>query len=278
MTSRIVLAVVVLALSLGIGSSGRAADEKITYEDHVKPVLREHCFACHNQNKATNDLALDSYEALMEGGASGTCIEAGDPDSSYLWLLVSHQDEPSMPPNQDKLPDAKLSIIQRWIEGGALKDSGSTAAASKPKVDLAMTGPVGAKAEAIMPEGVPKQPITVTSHRGAVTALAAAPGAPLAAVAGLHQICLYHMETGELLGILPFDPGMPYDLKFSRSGAVLAAGGGTGAKLGTVVLYDVHTGKEITRVGDEFDAVLACDISPDQTFVVLGTPQRLVRV
>lgn len=256
-----------------------AEDAKITYADHVRPILREHCFACHNQNKATNDLALDSYERLMAGGASGAVIEPGDPDNSYLWMLVSHKEQPYMPPNQDKLPEEKLQVIEKWIRGGALKDGGSQAAPSKPKVDLSMAQTAPAeKGTPIMPENLPQQPILVTKRPAPAYALATAPWSPLAVVAGQKQLVFYHTETGQRLGIVPFPPGVAYDLKFSRSGAVLAAGGGIGAKVGNVVLYDVKTGKEITTLGDELDVVLACDVSPDLKFVLLGGPQRIARV
>ena len=34
---------------------------KVTYDKHVKPILREHCFSCHNQEQKKGGLALDSY-------------------------------------------------------------------------------------------------------------------------------------------------------------------------------------------------------------------------
>ena len=100
----------------------RADGPKITYEDQVRPIFREHCFACHNQGKATNDLALDSYERIRKGGASGEAIVPGDPDGSYLFSLVSHKDQPHMPPGGDKIADAKIETLRQWIAGGALKD------------------------------------------------------------------------------------------------------------------------------------------------------------
>ena len=27
-----------------------AEGPKVTYDEHVRPILREHCFTCHNQN------------------------------------------------------------------------------------------------------------------------------------------------------------------------------------------------------------------------------------
>ena len=254
--------------------------EKITYADHVRPIFREHCFNCHNQNKATNDLALDSFERIRKGGASGDAIAPGDPDNSYLWNLVSHQSEPHMPPMQDKLPAAKLDLIKRWIAGGALKESGSKADVPK-KAALSLAVSAGSARPAgppILPEGLSRQPMVYTSRPGAVTVLAAAPWAPLFAIAGQKQISLYQSETHTLLGVLPFPEGIPYSLRFSRSGSLLLAGGGKNARRGLAAAYDVKTGKRMFEVGDELDVVLAADISPDLKKVALGGPEKVVKV
>ena len=56
------------------------------------------------------------------------------------------------------------------------------------------------------------------------------------------------------------------------------AGGGRGGHSGRVVLWDVKSGKRIAEVGNEYDVVLAADISPDHTQVALGGPKKIVRV
>ena len=275
------------ALAAGFAlATGPVADEdgsmepKTTYTDHVRPILREYCFSCHNQNKAQNDLKVDSYETLMAGGASGAVIEPGDLESSWLWDLITHNDEPSMPPNADKMPDDKLAVIRKWIECGALKDSGSKAAVKKqPTVDLSLSAGAGKpEGPAAMPEGLPKVPVVVSERAGASTGIAASPWAPLAAIAGQHQIVLYNTDSAELLGILPFPEGIAHALRFSRSGALLLAGGGRAASLGLVVVYDVRTGQRVFQVGDELDAVLAADINENHTMIALGGPERLVRM
>jgi WD40 repeat protein len=129
-----------------------------------------------------------------------------------------------------------------------------------------------------MPEKRMRQPIVYTPRAGTVTALAASPWAPLAAVAGQKQIALYNTDTAELLSVLPFPEGVPHILKFSRSGTLLLAGGGTGAKLGMVAVYDVKTGERVTTVGEELDVVLAADINEDHTRIALGGPGRVVRI
>ena len=68
--------------------------EKITFEDHVKPIFRDHCFSCHNQNKKEGDLDLTNFTSLMQGGGSGAVIEPGAVGDSYLFALVNHDEEP----------------------------------------------------------------------------------------------------------------------------------------------------------------------------------------
>ena len=254
--------------------------EKITYTDHVRPIFREHCFNCHNQNKATNDLALDSYERIRKGGASGEAVVPGDPDNSYIWNLVSHQSEPHMPPMQDKLPAGKLDLIKRWIAGGALKESGSKADVPK-KAALSLAVSAGSARPAgppILPEGLSHQPMVYTSRPGRCDG-------PCCRSLG-SVVCHRGAETNQplperdagVLGVLPFPEGIPYALRFSRSGSLLLAGGGQNVRRGLAVAYDVKTGKRLFEVGDELDVVLAADISPDLKKVALGGPEKVVKV
>ena len=65
---------------------------------------------------------------------------------------------------------------------------------------------------------------------------------------------------------------------FSRNGKVLLAAGGRGANTGKAVLFDVASGKRLAEIGDETDSVLAADISPDQKWVAIGGPAKLVKI
>ncbi|MBK8001124.1 MAG: hypothetical protein IPK15_21035 [Verrucomicrobia bacterium] len=78
--------------------------------------------------------------------------------------------------------------------------------------------------------------------------------------------------------MLPFNEGQPLDVRFSRSGKVLVAAGGHGAKAGSVVLWNVETGERIASIGKEYDAVLTTDLSPDQARVAMGGTDRLVKI
>src|SRR5947209_13949810 len=91
-------------------------EDAVTYKDHVLPVLRKHCLNCHNADKATSDLNVSTYQALMAGGASGEAVKPGSPDGSLLYKLAAHQAEPKMPPKAPKIPDADLAVMKAWIE------------------------------------------------------------------------------------------------------------------------------------------------------------------
>ncbi len=186
-----------------------------------------------------------------------------------------------MPPNSAKIPDAEIELIRKWIEGGALENSGSVATAkAKPKfefkLDPASLGkPAGTPA---MPENLSTEPFVPQAKPSAVVAMAASPWAPLVAIAGHKQVLLYRTTDLHLVGVLPFPEGTIYVLKFSRNGDLLLAGGGRGGQSGLAVAWDVKKGKRVFEVGKEYDVVLAADISPDHGQVALGGPSKVVRV
>ncbi len=251
----------------------------VNYKDHVQPILRKHCLSCHNPDKAKSDLDVSTYQALMTGGASGEAIKAGSPDQSLLFRVVSHAEEPKMPP-KGKIPDGELATIKKWIEGGAPETAVGAAKVASRKIEfdpvkISLGKPDGPPP---MPEKLPDVTLPKTERSHPVTAMAASPWAPLLAVAGHERVLLYNSDTLKLIGTLPFPERIPHVLKFSRNGKWLLAAGGRGAQAGRVVLWDVTTGKRVTEIGDEADVVLAADVSPDHKLVALGGPGKLIKI
>src|SRR4029077_3182472 len=105
--------------------------DKVNFTDHVLPIFRAKCGTCHSAGQAKGGLVLENYGASMTGGASGAVVEAGDLDGSRLWALVTHKEQPAMPPKEPKLPDEMLAVIQKWIEGGALETTDSVVKVKK---------------------------------------------------------------------------------------------------------------------------------------------------
>jgi hypothetical protein len=256
-----------------------AADKKLTYDDQLAPIFRQRCSACHNPNAKKADLDLTSYSALMHGGSSGPAIEPSDADASYLFSLVTHKSEPHMPQKADKLPVGEIDLIRRWINGGALENSGSKAAKPKAKVIVAVTSAPGKRPDVIpMPPRMVLEPAFQMAKATMARSLATSPWAPLVAVASQHQVLLYNTTTLDLVGVYAFPEGQPNVVRFSRDGRLLLAGGGRPAASGKVVVWDITTGERVFEVGKELDVVLAADISADHKRIALGGPQRLVRV
>ena len=251
---------VVLCL-IGMTSSA-FSQQKTTFADHVLPLVEQHCAKCHNPDKKKGDLDLTSYSGAMKGGGSGVVVVSGNPDSSKLIKAITHAEEPTMPPNKSPLPEKDLVVFRKWIAGGLLETSGSKAiATAKPTMDLALKVSDLGKPDGPppMPKELSIDPVVHTPRGYAVNGLAASPWAPLVAIAGQKQILLYNTTNLDLLGILPFTEGQPWDVKFSRSGKLLIAGGGRGAQSGSILLWNIETGERIATIGKEYDAVLAAD-------------------
>ena len=132
--------------------------------------------------------------------------------------------------------------------------------------------------EAIMPTAVCQEPIELLSRPAAVPSIACSPVAPLLAIAAPQQVVLYHVETGQLLGVLPFLEGTPEIVRFSPDGALLVVAGGQNSRRGWAVVFEVRSGRALAEVGDELDTVLAADINAALGKVAVGGPQRLLRV
>jgi DNA repair exonuclease SbcCD ATPase subunit len=256
------------------------AGEKITYQDHIRPLLENKCFSCHNPDKKKGDLDLTSFGALMTGGGGGAVVDAGNADSSRLWTTCAKKEEPFMPPEGAPLSTKDLDLLAAWIKGGILDTKSSIAKKSaKPKVDMAVAV-TGGKPEGPIakPEHVLLEPVVVTPRTTAVTAMAYSPWTSLFALAAPKQILLYDTDTRQLVGIFPYTEGYARSLQFSRNGSLLVMGGGRAGKNGHAIVWDVKTGKRITEVGKEFDQVMSADISPDHKHIVIGSPSKKVKV
>jgi hypothetical protein len=257
-----------------------AAADKITYEDHIFPLFQQTCLNCHNPDKARGGLDLSTYGGAMKGGSGGKIVEPGDLGSKLV-ALVKQTAEPAMPPEGDKLGPDQIALLEKWIEGGLLETKSSSARKpTKPKFETALRSDPAARPEGPppIPEHVLLDPPVVTERASTIHALAASPWAPLLAVTGQRQVLLYHTETLELLGVLPFPEGQPISLSFTPEARYLVVGGGIGGKSGVTVTFDVTNGERLLVAGKEFDSVLASDIRPGFDIVATGGPSRLLKL
>lgn len=271
----------IAALGIALIACGARADDKITYQDNVLPLIQAHCAKCHNEDKRKADLDLTTYQGALKGSGSGVIVVSGNPDGSKLWRAVTQMEDPTMPPNSPPLPAAELDVFKKWIQGGLLETAnGRAVVAQRPEVDLTLKVDTSDKPSGPppMPKDLPPASAIHTDHATAITGLAASPWAPLIAVAGQKQVLLFNSDMLQMLGVLPFTEGEPVGVQFSRNGQLLLANGGRGATSGRVMVWDVVSGKKLMILGDDYDTVLAADMRPDQSQVALGGPSRMVKI
>ena len=92
----------------------------------IRPILSDRCFACHgpDSKKRQAGLRLDTREGTFGTTESGaTPVKPGDPSGTAILQRIESQNEAlRMPPaylGHDRLSDKEISLIRRWIEGGA---------------------------------------------------------------------------------------------------------------------------------------------------------------
>jgi hypothetical protein len=252
---------------------------KVTYNDHILPIFKNACLNCHNPDKKKAGLDLSTYAGSLAGSDNGKVMESGNPSASLLVKCVRQTEDPKMPPKGDKLTDAEIALIEKWVSGQLLESMTGKAVTANNNVQVAVISLSKPDGPPPMPTAdLPLEPFVRTKSTNALIALAASPWAPLVAVGGQKQIILYNTETLQPLGILPFPEGFPAIIRFSKNGKLLMTGGGLGGKSGKVVLWDVQTGERAGEVGNEFDQVLGADLSPDQQHVALGGPGKLLKI
>ena len=258
------------------------AEEVPTWNDGVAGILREHCGGCHNPDRKRGGLDLTSHAALMAGGSSGESIVPGDAEGSYLFQLVTHASEPKMPPEADKLPADALDLLRRWIVAGATEREGGAAPRKKPASALvAAAGPAAPSGPLVAPPRLSRQVRSTAARPATITALDASPHGDVAATGGRGQVLIHDLSAGKgfgLLGVLPFPEGVVKTLRFSPDGSLLLAGGGVAAKSGRMVVWDVATATRVAELGEEFDEILAADMTPDRRLAALGGPAKVVRI
>jgi mono/diheme cytochrome c family protein len=260
------------------GSLGAADDEKpITYDEHVAAILKKNCATCHGDAKQESGLNLANYTGVMKGSGGGAIVVPGRSTASRLVEVITATDEGErMPPDGDRVPAEAVALIRKWIDTGLRENAGSSVAAMRT-LGFKPAAPAADEAPGVVPGTLAsiERPKTIRPYP--LLALAASTRAPVVAVAGYGVIDLY-ASPDKLYGSLPFPEGEPLVLRFSRSGRVLLAAGGTPVQSGSAVLFDVETGKRLASVADEPDAIIAADISPDEKRVAVGCTSRLVKL
>ena len=99
-------------------ASTAAAADALSYEQHVRPILKAYCFECHGDgDKLRGELDLRLRRLIVQGGESGPAVVSGKPADSRLLQKVQSGDMP--PSKRKKLSADEVARIAHWIADGA---------------------------------------------------------------------------------------------------------------------------------------------------------------
>ncbi len=246
-------AVLILCLSFAFCNSSHAYEDTVSFHRDVLPIFRTSCIACHKPGKSKGGLDLTTHAGLIKGGSDGPVIKAGDASGSRLIATISG-DEPEMPKESEPLLPGEIDLILRWINQGAIEDA---------------PGKIGTQR--------PAEPTTYRSLP-AVRALSFSPDGTLLAVAGRHEILLYHADGSEIVSRLAGDSPRLESVTFSKDGTLIVASGGAVSEFGEIQIWDTHKRELVRAVKGSHDTFFGVSISPDNQQVAVGCADKLVRV
>ncbi len=125
------------------------AEEKISYNRQIRPLLADQCFSCHgpDANKRKAELRLDiREEALKPAKSDALAIVPGKPDESEIIARIFETDEEEImpPPKTHKaLSKDQKQLIRQWIaEGAEYQAHWAYLPVVKPPVDVSAGNPI----------------------------------------------------------------------------------------------------------------------------------------
>lgn len=102
-----------------LANSSFASEQNFAKE--VQPILKQHCYRCHDVDKQRSGYRLDVRSMAMAGGESGAKgIVSGKPDNSELIRRITTDDDDLvMPPTGKRLSRQEIETLTAWVQAGA---------------------------------------------------------------------------------------------------------------------------------------------------------------
>ena len=248
--------------AINSGAAGQPApDTPATpnFNSQIAPILQKNCLACHSSTAKMGGLVMESYDALIKGGAHGQAIIPKKADESRLILMLEGKIQPRMPFGGDPLPAADIALIKAWINAGA-------------------AGPLAGEASnALSPLAIPdiKTQVPVVSP---VASVKFSPDGKLLAVGGYKQVRLIEPDTGKEIATLAGHADYVRSIAFSPDGKMLAAAGGPPQRWGEIKIWDVQSQGLIKTLQGHKDCIYSIAWSPDGKMIASGSYDKMVKL
>ncbi|MBI4623252.1 MAG: DUF1553 domain-containing protein [Verrucomicrobia bacterium] len=111
------------AAAIAPGAANASAGT-LSFNEHIQPILSEHCYQCHGADANTREakLRLDREEFAFAPREDGPIIIKGEPDKSPLVRRIesTKEDEVMPPPKAHKdLNREEIALLRQWVKEGA---------------------------------------------------------------------------------------------------------------------------------------------------------------
>jgi mono/diheme cytochrome c family protein len=119
------------------------ATGKLDFNQSIRPILNQHCTACHGGVKKAGGISfLFREEAMVNGDSGKPAITPGDPARSHMLDRVVNAKDPMPPPEHGPmLSEREVNLLRQWIEEGAeWSDHWAFVAPKRPPVPAAPEG------------------------------------------------------------------------------------------------------------------------------------------
>lgn len=127
---------IVAMILCGCLSAGAADDDSPVDADHavkrakglalfnsdIRNLLKQKCVHCHGGDATEARLDLATQEGLLKGGTRGPAAVIGRGSKSLLVRLISDQQQPRMPKDEQPLSPRQIAALSEWIDLGAPYD------------------------------------------------------------------------------------------------------------------------------------------------------------
>jgi WD40 repeat protein len=211
----------------GACAQANSRPDRVSFRGEVAPILVSKCLGCHSDKKASSDLSMSTFAALVRGGKTTglTILEPGDPDGSYLIESVRPGASPRMPYKLPPLKEGEIAVLTRWVKEGAKFDG-----PSESKTPLVSLVDILKDLPKVAVKGQGGDPVASLDYR--------ADGRLLAAGIG-RQVVLLDPESTKIVATLGDHPGPVNSVRFTPDGQLLVAAGGRAGLFGSVTMWDV---------------------------------------
>lgn len=116
---------VILAAIVAVSCAAQGAEVDFAHE--IVPLLKQQCSKCHSGSQKKGGFSINSRETLVAGGESGPAIVSGKSKESELYRRITATDDSQrMPPEGERLTDAQIKLLARWIDEGMKWEAGFT--------------------------------------------------------------------------------------------------------------------------------------------------------